>query len=180
MNKPEPKFMRKTPARQLVIGSRTVMKVDRLAHYGRLQLISPEFKPLAMSVLNTLTDAGHFVAIASTYRTPRAQAEIFASGRTRPGPILSNATGGQSAHCRKVEGMPSADAMDIYPVLGGALTFATDDTTAQFYRDLSEICNVHGLLWGGNFTTLPADLGHVEMHRAPTDPTSQSGTRRAS
>lgn len=180
MNKPEPKFLRKTPARQLVIGSRTTIKVDRLAHYARLQLLSPEFKPLAMSVLNTLTDAGHFVAIASTYRAPDAQAEIFASGRTRPGPILSYATGGQSAHCRKVEGMPSADAMDIYPVLGCAVTFATDNTTAQFYRDLSEICNVHGLIWGGNFTTLPADLGHVEMHRAPTDPTGQSGTRRHS
>lgn len=177
MKKPEPKFMKDTPARQLIIGSRTLMKVDRLAHHARLQLLSPEFKPLAMSVLNTLTDAGHFVAIASTYRTEAAQAEIFASGRTRPGPITSNATGKNSAHCRLVGGVPSADAMDIYPVLAGELTFATDKTTAQFYRDLSEICNAHGLVWGGNFTTLPADLGHVEMHRAPTDPTGQSATK---
>lgn len=92
------------------------------------------------------------------FRTPQKQDEIYAQGRTKPGPIVTNAKGGQSNHNFGL-------AIDVVMV-------NCDNTTAfntKIPQDVARIANEEGLQWGGDWTKkgkngkVFKDYPHFEM-----------------
>lgn len=70
--------------------------------------------------------AGILTRLTSTYRDGPMQDYIYASGRTRPGKIVTNARAGQSFHNWRV-------AFDCYPMLNGDILW---DRTAPAHAAL--------------------------------------------
>jgi hypothetical protein len=170
-NPPSLPFWQQVTRRNLVIAESHKLADPRIKNEHRLRQLSIEFYPLASRLLDTLATNGHIVCVASTFRDAKTQETLFRLGRTAPGTIVTNAPPTGSAHCRTVGGEPQSDAMDIYPVLNARPSFATDATTARFYNDLEQLCDVWDLRWGGHFKSVPGDYGHVEYRRPLTDPT---------
>lgn len=90
------------------------------------------------------------VFLTCTYRPDDEQARLYAQGRDPavPGPIVTNAKAGQSAHNRKdTGGKPSAEAYDVGILENGKLTW--DDSTAW------QIIGDHGLAVGLKWYGVP-------------------------
>lgn len=103
-------------------------------------------------------------------RRRERQAELFAKGRTTPGPgvddahpmgrTVTNAPPGEGPHEIHEDGF------------GHALDYGFRDARRPTlglwdreypWRLLGEMARVLGLRWGGDFRSLPGDLGHVEL-----------------
>jgi hypothetical protein len=164
-------FWQQVQRRNLVISDGREFFDARIQNDERLRKLSGEFYPFAIRLLHTLVKNGHIVCVASTYRDAKTQETLFRLGRTAPGTIVTNAPPNGSAHCRTVGGEPQSDAMDVYPVFHGRPSFNTDSTTARFYNDIDQLCELWDLRWGGNFKSVPGDFGHIEYRRPRTDPT---------
>lgn len=82
------------------------------------------------------------VFINEGYRTPERQAELYAQGRTKSGPIVTNAKPGQSRH-------QSARAIDVVITKNGK---AVDKK--EIWRQLGRIGKEMGLEWGGDFKSI--------------------------
>lgn len=106
------------------------------------------------------------LVVTSTYRSPEAQAALYAQGRTAPGAVvtkLDGSPGKRSRHNR----WPSEAldvAVDIDPGPGKHISW---DTAA--YAPLGPLAARHGLRWGGDWNGdgLPnetfVDLPHLEL-----------------
>jgi len=105
---------------------------------------------------------GHHWCISQVWRSQSEQTYLYASGRTRPGPIITNATARQSRHCDMCDGQPASNAVDVVPIINGVPTFATDDTTSAFYSSMRDAARLAGLFWGGEFKALAGDYGHLQ------------------
>lgn len=79
------------------------------------------------------------IRVLYTYRDAEYQDELYASGRTKPGKVVTNARGGESIHQYRC-------AWDLAIELDGKLTW---DKT--YYRMLGEIGKRLGLTWGGDW-----------------------------
>ena len=94
------------------------------------------------------------------YRTHQEQAHFYAQGRTRPGPILTNAVPGKSRHNKK----PS-EAVDVVIVCDGRdrwdVKVDCDGDEVSDYEELGRLAEGRGLVWGGRWRQLP-DPGHLE------------------
>lgn len=94
------------------------------------------------------------------YRSQERQAQLYAQGRTAPGPIVTNAKPGQSIHNY---GM----AADIYwkdPKTGKVLSF-NDPRALAAARSLGQIAVGQGLVWGGTpGWGGPVDLPHIQAN----------------
>jgi peptidoglycan L-alanyl-D-glutamate endopeptidase CwlK len=92
------------------------------------------------------------ILITDGVRTNARQAELYAQGRTTPGPIVTNApTAALSAHGRKwFAGRAFGCAIDAVPCTGprGAPTYL--DTAA--YEAMAIIAERMMLMWGGRWT----------------------------
>lgn len=88
------------------------------------------------------------------YRSYARSDELFAQGRSKPGPIVTNARAGQSAHNFGI-------AADL--VLDGYMDRAglQPDYRPASYDLLGELCPKHGLVWGGSWKF--KDRPHVQM-----------------
>lgn len=88
------------------------------------------------------------------YRSYARSDTLFAQGRTAPGPIVTNARGGQSAHNFGIAG-------DL--VLDGYLDRAglQPDYRPASYDLLGVLATKHGLVWGGSWHF--KDLPHVQV-----------------
>lgn len=88
--------------------------------------------------------AGFEPRLISGFRDPELQAHLYAQGRTRPGPIVTNAKPGQSKHNRN-----PAEATDwSYPI--------------RFKATFGKLAREVGLRWGGDFKSIN-DPPHVEL-----------------
>ncbi|MDP9763837.1 phage tail tape measure protein [Deinococcus enclensis] len=94
------------------------------------------------------------------YRSQERQAQLYAQGRTAPGPVVTNAKPGQSIHNY---GM----AADIYwkdPKTGKVLSF-NDPRALAAARSLGQIAVGQGLVWGGTpGWGGPVDLPHIQAN----------------
>lgn len=88
------------------------------------------------------------------HRSYERSDDLFAQGRSKPGPIVTNARAGQSAHNFGIAG-------DL--VLDGYLDRAglQPDYRPASYDLLGELCPKHGLVWGGSWKF--KDRPHVQM-----------------
>jgi len=120
-----------------------------------LQTINPSFLERIREMLEACRAAGFDYFAISGYRSAAEQDELYAQGRTKPGNIVTNSQGFQSAHN-----------------FGIALDFARDKDTSRAglqpgwdapdYDVLGREAVARGLIWGGNFTKLK-DRPHVQM-----------------
>lgn len=63
-----------------------------------LDLIYPPFLEKILDVIAACRDRGAFYVATHGFRTYGEQMELWSQGRTKPGNIVTNAKGGQSAH----------------------------------------------------------------------------------
>lgn len=113
-----------------------------------------ELLPHVADKLHKFVDAceeqGIDVLITSTYRDDESQAEIFARGRTAPGPRVTNAAPGRSMHNHRV-------AFDFVPIVNGKCVWNDDHLWAQ----CGMIGEKLGLEWGGSWQSFP-DKPHMQ------------------
>lgn len=110
----------------------------------------PRTAAKASSFINACKDAGIDVLITSTYRDNESQAALFAQGRTKSGPRVTNADAGFSAHNHRV-------AFDFVPIVMGKAVW--DDHV--LWNRCGAIGRALGLEWGGDFKSFP-DKPHFQ------------------
>lgn len=93
---------------------------------------------------------GITIIITSSYRDKASQAALYAQGRTKPGPKVTNAKPGQSFHNFKV-------AFDFAPVINGHIVWA--DIAA--FKRCGEIGKRLGLEYGGDWRNFK-DYAHLQ------------------
>lgn len=106
---------------------------------------------MEIALANSNMDFG----ISEGYRSPKRQMELYASGRTRPGPILTNVDGVKTIG--KHNSAPSL-AVDIFAWTNGGVSWEEKDlcylagiitAVANMLLDQDRIS--HKLRWGGNW-----------------------------
>jgi peptidoglycan L-alanyl-D-glutamate endopeptidase CwlK len=106
----------------------------------------------------TLTGAGEEILITEGLRTFAKSDDLYAQGRTKPGPIVSNAKGGQSIHNYGL-------AIDFVISINGVPKWKIDaDWDNDKINDWTEVVNVfkkYGWIWGGNWNSIK-DYPHFE------------------
>lgn len=105
----------------------------------------------AMRFLHACTLKGINILITCTYRDNEYQDYLYAQGRTRPGKIVTNAKGGESAHNYKV-------AFDFCPLVGGK----PDWNDTKLWKEIGAIGQSVGLDWGGSWKSFP-DMPHMQV-----------------
>lgn len=98
-----------------------------------------EMQPLAMAFQLAALHAGIDMLVTCTLRSNEEQARLYAQGRTAPGPIVTDAPAGESAHNYGL-------ALDIVPIIDGKPDWQGSDPVWQQIGALGEAA---GLEWAG-------------------------------
>jgi peptidoglycan L-alanyl-D-glutamate endopeptidase CwlK len=101
--------------------------------------LRPEVRPMVDAFLASCAAANIDVLVTSTSRTNEEQAALYAKGRTAPGPKVTNAPPGQSAHNFGL-------AIDIVPIINGKPDWRGADLVWQQVGALGQAA---GLEWAG-------------------------------
>lgn len=121
-----------------------------------LEELTPDTQLKAVAFLAACAAAGIDILVTCTYRDVYAQAKLYASGRTAPGPILTMARPGTSEHNNR-------RALDVVPLLHGKPLW---DTSNPVNRDIwfrvGELGEQAGLKWAGRWTGKLREYAHFE------------------
>lgn len=113
----------------------------------------PEVKPIARALVQKAAQNGIQIKVISGLRTYAEQNALYAQGRTKPGPKVTNARGGYSNHNFGI-------AFDI-GVFEGA-KYLGDSVK---YKAVGALGMDLGLEWGGNWKSL-VDQPHFQLRPA--------------
>lgn len=108
--------------------------------------LSPTVQAMAVAFLRACHGQGLDVLIYCTLRSNDEQSRLYASGRTMPGPILTQARAGQSLHNPDISG--KAWAFDAVPTVGGKCLW--DDRAAL--ATMGRCGELVGLEWAGRWS----------------------------
>lgn len=64
----------------------------------KIEDLVPAMQPMVRQFIEKAAQVGFNLRITASYRSNEEQAELYAQGRTKPGPIVTNAKPGQSLH----------------------------------------------------------------------------------
>lgn len=120
--------------------------------------LAPAFRPYADAFLAACKAAGLDILVVCTLRSMAEQTALYASGRTAPGKIVTNAKPGSSAHNYGL-------AMDAYPLIHGKLATNTpegDQVSDPIWQQYGSIARSCGLEWAGDWATMK-EAPHVQM-----------------
>ena len=130
--------------------------------------LHPVFRERLVMLAELLAQRGMKALITDGLRTFAEQNALFAQGRTKPGPVVTKAKGGQSNHNYGL-------AVDMYPVLpdsSGKDKVFTDipkkasvEFARAFHRtqeSIGEIAEALGLFWGARFSGI-VDTPHIQL-----------------
>ncbi len=138
----------------------------------RIEDLHPDLQPLARRFVTRCAERQVDVLIVCTYRPNAEQEELYASGRSKPGPILTRARAGQSAHNHVDEaGKPAAKAFDAVPVLNGRPIWEDPrdkdaDWTNDFgWKVMGEVAAELGLDWYGRPGSSFREAPHFQLRR---------------
>lgn len=109
----------------------------------------PLVKRQAQNVIDEMALLGHRVRITEGYRTFERQGELYAQGRTKPGPIVTNAKPGESLHNYGV-------AIDFVFVKEGY------NASKELWETLGKTGEKQGFRWGGRWQGF-VDRPHFEL-----------------
>jgi peptidoglycan L-alanyl-D-glutamate endopeptidase CwlK len=115
-----------------------------------LKTLLPEVVPYARTLVRRAADAGIEIKVISGTRSFAEQNALFAQGRTKPGPRVTNAKGGESNHNFGI-------AFDIGVFEGSKYLGAS-----PAYDVVGLIGSEIGLEWGGHWTSF-ADKPHHQL-----------------
>ena len=110
--------------------------------------------------------------VVCTHRPDHEQAELYAQGRIKPGPIVTNAKPGQSAHNHTIDGRPASRAFDVVPLLYGKPIWEDPrDADADWSNDwgwriVGEVAAEVGLDWYGRPGAPFREAPHLQLPRA--------------
>lgn len=124
--------------------------------------LDPALQPLCREFLAQCQAQGINAKIDCTYRSDEEQNADYSKGRTAPGPKVTNAQAGQSAHnCTLPDGTPAARAFDIFiENADGTLNW---DTGSLQWEQAGEIGVNIGLEWGGGWKCSLRDFPHFSL-----------------
>lgn len=126
------------------MGSRKVSELD------------PRLQPLVAQFALMMAEKGLAFVITSTYRSPAEQDELFAQGRTKPGPIVTWTR--NSKHNRRL-------AFDIALFVDRRASWDlkkdVNENEIPDYEEAGRIGEEVGLAWGGRWTK--PDYCHFEL-----------------
>lgn len=116
-----------------------------------IMTLHPKVQEAARKFLKRLHDEGINARIISGTRTYAEQDDLYAKGRTKPGPKVTNAKGGQSNHNFGI-----AWDIGIFDAQGAYLP------ESPLYEKAAKVGLVDGLEWGGNWQSFK-DRPHYQM-----------------
>jgi peptidoglycan L-alanyl-D-glutamate endopeptidase CwlK len=93
------------------------------------------------------------VLVTATLRTNAEQDALYAQGRTTPGPIVTNARGGQSAHNYGL-------AIDVVPMVNGKPDWSGTDA---IWQEIGNLGQARGLTWLGAPDSPFREMPHFEV-----------------
>jgi hypothetical protein len=152
----------------LMRGSGSTRRVSSLSR------LDPAFREKVLLLIADLERLGYEPWVYETYRSPARQAWLYASGRTREGPIVTNVLAPSPT------GHGSGKAVDIidgrahpsrkgFKVGWGTWSGQAGDASAEemadrFFAALGQRGQAAGLKWGGNWTLSGGgtDRPHIE------------------
>lgn len=102
---------------------------------------------------------GQDYIITCTYRSNDEQAQLYAQGRTKPGPIVTKAMPGQSAHNVFLNGAPAACAFDIVVMQSGKPQWNVRNPAWQIAGKIGQSV---GLDWAGSWTSF-VEFPHFQV-----------------
>ncbi len=100
--------------------------------------------------IESCAEQGIDVIITSTLRDNDSQAALYAQGRSRPGPVVTNAKPGTSAHNYGL-------AFDFCPIVNGKADWKNIDT----FNQCGAIAESLGLEWAGRWSHF-VELAHCQ------------------
>jgi hypothetical protein len=117
----------------------------------RLEKVHPELAKRIRDLIEAFAQRGTQVEVVQGLRTFAEQDALFAQGRTKPGPRVTNAKGGQSNHNYGL-------AVDLCPFVNGKPDFSANSTFVAIGGEAVK----RGLEWGGNWKKF-IDKPHVQL-----------------
>lgn len=123
--------------------------LKRKSELGKWKLI-PELELKCFNFIRDCLFAGYDIKITDGFRTYDQQKALYAKGRTKPGPKVTNAKPGTSLH-------EFGKAFDT--AFNGSVPYPNDDTKWKAVADIGTSC---GLISGFYFTTFK-DRPHFEV-----------------
>jgi peptidoglycan L-alanyl-D-glutamate endopeptidase CwlK len=116
--------------------------------------LRPEIRPMADAFLAAVKAAGVDLIVTCTSRTLAEQAALYAQGRTAPGPKVTNAQPGTSAHNFGL-------ALDVVPVFNGKADWNGGD---QLWEQVGTLGQAAGLEWFGAPGSPYVEYPHFQVH----------------
>jgi peptidoglycan L-alanyl-D-glutamate endopeptidase CwlK len=117
----------------------------------RLEKVHPELGKRIRDLIDAFAQRGTQVEVVQGLRTFAEQDALYAQGRSKPGPRVTNARGGQSNHNYGL-------AVDLCPFVNGKPDFTANATFVAIGAEAVK----RGLEWGGNWKKF-IDKPHVQL-----------------
>lgn len=114
--------------------------------------LRPEIRPLVDAFLASGLGAGIDILVTCTLRTNEEQSDLYAQGRTAPGPIVTKAKAGQSAHNYGL-------AVDVVPIVNGKPDWMG---THPIWEQVGKLGQDAGLEWAGAPSYPFQELAHFQ------------------
>lgn len=114
----------------------------------------PRFLTKVELLLHEAQERGAYFYVISGFRTYAEQSALYFQGRTTPGPKVTNAQFGQSAHNFGI-------AVDLCRDGNIERAGLQPDYRPEEYEVLRELAPKHGLLWGGSWQR--PDRPHLQL-----------------
>jgi len=126
----------------------------------RLSGVEPSLSARVGQVLDAMRVLGHPLFVVEGVRTLQRQQELYAQGRTTAGKIVTNADGSDPAKAtHSVQADGYGHAVDL------AFQGLSPWASTHPWGLLGAMARALGLVWGGDFTAIKGDLGHLELPR---------------
>ena len=132
---------------ELVEQRAVTQQVASRAQEAAMEGLRPQAVTMARALIDAARRRGIELRVISGYRSPQQQQDLYARGRTRPGPVITNA---------RVSVHNTGLAFDVAVVENGGLSFDEEEL-----REVGRIGQEVGLVWGGASDRFP-DLPHFE------------------
>lgn len=118
----------------------------------QLNELLPMVEKAAQAAVQECEQSGWPLLITCTYRSGEEQEALYAQGRIKPGPKVTNARAGQSFHQYRV-------ALDLYPMVGGKPDFSGKHPN---WLKIAAVFKKHGFEWAYEWKRFK-EMPHFQM-----------------
>lgn len=126
------------------------IKIWDSATAKKIEELHPKIREKVKMFIKSAESKGIKLRITSGYRSFEEQNELYAKGRTKPGPIVTRAKGGQSSH-------NYALAFDVVPIVKDKA-----DWNSPLWDKIGQLGKSFGFNWGGDWKNF-VDKPHFDM-----------------